>query len=85
LKCAACDFGFTSYNKDYVDTLPQGIRIELNAIVAGNSNGIDMSLVRMMRNDITPASIEGTCQANLRVATAIGRIVMNIAAKRRLI
>jgi hypothetical protein len=68
LKRAACNFGFTSYNKDYVDTLPQHIRIELNAIVAGNSNGIDMPLIHMMRNGIALASIESTCHANLLVA-----------------
>jgi hypothetical protein len=68
MKCAACEFGFTSYNKEYVDTLPQHVKIELNAIIAGNSNGIDMSLIRMMRNGITPALIESTCRANLRVA-----------------
>jgi hypothetical protein len=68
LNCYVCDFGFTSYNKDYADTLPQHIGIELNAKVAGNSNGIDMSLICMMRNGITPASIESTCRANLCIA-----------------
>lgn len=67
MKCAGCDFGFTSYNKDYVDTLLQCIKFKLSTIIDGDAYGADMSLIRMMRNGIAAASIKSTCHANLHV------------------
>ena len=65
MSCSSCQKTWQSYEKGYVDTLPKYKQQELNAIVVGKSDGIDMGLVTMLRSGASALSVERTCIANL--------------------
>ena len=55
-----------AYEKTYVDTLPsRQTKSKLDAIIIGNSHGIDMSLIRALRNGTRAEEIENTARSNL--------------------
>ena len=65
LKCSHCKTKIMAYDKKYIDTLGFEKRRELNAIISGQSYGIDMSLVRALRNGASADEVEQTVRANL--------------------
>lgn len=65
LKCPNCNKTTMAYEKSYVDTLSPTKKRELNAIITGRSHGIDMSLVRQLRNGSSAEEVENTARANL--------------------
>ncbi len=67
LKCSSlsCNFGLTSYQKDYVDTLPSVFKSQLNAIVDRRCNGIDIDVIRLEQMSNSAKSIEDATRANL--------------------
>lgn len=65
MKCSECRGTWQTYEKGYVDTLPKFRKKELNAVIVGGSDGIDMGLVTMMRSGATARSVHQTCVANL--------------------
>ena len=65
MSCSRCNATWQTYEKGYVDTLPKSKQMELNAVIVGKSDGVDMSLVTMMRSGDNPANVERTCTANL--------------------
>ena len=65
LKCRICNKTTMAYDKSYIDTLSHEKKRELNAIISGQSYGIDMSLVRALRNGASADEVEQTARANL--------------------
>jgi len=65
LICTICKTTTMAYDKRYVDTLSLEKKRELSAIIDGKSCGIDMSLVRALRNGISADEVERTARANL--------------------
>ena len=53
-----------AYDKRYVDTLSPEKKRELNAIIDGKSHGIDMGLIRALRNGASADEVEKTARAN---------------------
>ena len=53
-----------AYEKSYVDTLSRDKKRQLNAIIVGQSNGIDMGLIRALRNGASADEVEKTARAN---------------------
>ena len=67
MNCEACGMSWQTYEKGYVDTLPSHRQKELNAIIVGASDGIDMGLVRLLRSGMSARGVEKTCIANLAI------------------
>ena len=66
MTCVDCNERTMAYEKTYVDTLPsRQTKSKLDAIIIGNSHGIDMSLIRALRNGTSAEEIENTARANL--------------------
>ena len=63
--CTTCNRTWQSFKKGYVETLPKYKQKELDAIIVGNANGIDMELVVMLRSGSSALSIQRACFANL--------------------
>jgi len=63
LKCKHCNKTAMAYDKRYIDTLSPEKKRELNAIIDGKSFGIDMSLVKAMRNGTSADEVERTARA----------------------
>mmetsp|Transcript_25656 Transcript_25656/g.51479 ORF Transcript_25656/g.51479 Transcript_25656/m.51479 type:complete len:301 (-) Transcript_25656:403-1305(-) len=58
LKCKDCNGSqWQSYEKTYVDTLSKKQQNELNAVVSGKRNGVDMGLIIDMRLGATASTI----------------------------
>ena len=64
LKCKHCNKTTMAYDKRYVDTLSPEKKRELNAIIDGKSHGIDMGLIRALRNGASADEVEKTARAN---------------------
>lgn len=65
LKCQTCNKTTMAYDKSYIDTLSPEKKRELNAIISGRSNGIDMCLIRSLRNGASAEEVEQTARANI--------------------
>jgi len=65
LKCKYCNKTTMAYEKSYVDTLSRDKKRQLNAIIVGQSYGIDMGLIRALRNGVSADEVEKTARANL--------------------
>jgi hypothetical protein len=65
MQCDKCNGPGWHYEKTYVETLPKRQQQQLNAIIVGASNGIDMDLLVQMRNGVSAAVLEKTSQSNL--------------------
>jgi hypothetical protein len=66
MQCDKCNGpGWQTYEKTYVKTLPKRQQQQLNAIIVGASNGIDMDLLVQMRNSVSAAALEKTSRSNL--------------------
>lgn len=68
MKCnnPKCDGrGWQTYESTYVATLPPRLQKDLNALIVGASDGIDMDLVVEMRVGNTASSLEKSSRANL--------------------
>ena len=57
--------GWQTYESTYVATLKKHLQQELNAIIVGASDGIDLDMLTQMRNGATAASIVKSSNANL--------------------
>ena len=57
--------GWQTYESTYVATLPPRLQKDLNALIVGASDGIDMDLVVEMRVGNTASSLEKSSRANL--------------------
>ena len=66
LQCNKCNGFCTSYEQSYVDTFPIWRMKELDAVIAGKADGIDMALIVRMHNGTTAAEVSGSARANLR-------------------
>lgn len=68
MKCRDCtSSAWQTYEKTYVVSLPKIQQRELNAVVAGASDGIDHDIVVQMRCGSTAAQIQKTSEATLTV------------------
>ena len=65
IHCRDCKETTMAYEHKYVATLDQGEKSKLDAIIVGNSHGIDMSLIRAIRNGSSADEVENTARANL--------------------
>ncbi|KAL7531651.1 hypothetical protein ACHAXR_006429 [Thalassiosira sp. AJA248-18] len=65
MSCSECSKTWQTYEKGYVDTLDKEKQMELDAIIVGKSNGIDMGLVTLLRSGDSALSVQRTCIANL--------------------
>ena len=62
-----CKKSWQTFEFGYVATLPKGRMKELNAVIVGKSDGIDLSLIIRMRSGSTAIGIERDCIASLQV------------------
>ena len=65
--CRDCKQTTMAYEHDYVTTLNRQTKSKLDAIIVGNSYGIDMSLIRQLRNGTSAEEVENAARANLYV------------------
>jgi len=65
LECELCGSKFQSFHYDYMITLKPHLRQELNAMIVGGGEGVEMSLVRSMKIGTKMADIEKSSRANL--------------------
>ena len=64
LKCQTCNKTTMAFDKSYIDTLSPEKKRQLNAIIVGRADGIDMGLIRSLRNGISAEEVEQTACAN---------------------
>ena len=87
--CRDCKQTTMAYEHDYVTTLNRQTKSKLDAIIVGNSYGIDMSLIRQLRNGTSAEEVENGARANLYASWSTSKdsyekkcsALHNIAAK----
>ena len=70
LKCPCGGKQFQSTETTYVKSLRRQQQLQLDAVIAGKSNGVGMDLILQMRMGVLPATIEGTSRAFLEMQHA---------------
>ena len=67
LKCPCGGKQFQSTETTYVNTLRRPQQLQLDAVIAGKSNGVGMDLILQMRMGVLAATIEGASRAFLEM------------------
>ena len=75
ISCGNCKTSIMAFEKSYVNTLSRDKKRKLNAIIVGQSYGIDMGLVRSLRNGACPNELERTARANLRAEWSMSKVI----------